>query len=66
MSKTKNQCNQKNAPISSAITKTFPVLLLIRVMLGCAAFLAAPVMAQELTQNASTSDHRREMIEAPL
>jgi hypothetical protein len=64
MHETSNQCNQPNLPISSAITKAYSALLLVRIMLGCAALLAAQVKAQDSAQSAAASDPRRDMIKA--
>jgi hypothetical protein len=64
MHKISNQCNQPNLQISFAIPKAYPVLLLARIMLGCAALLAAQVKAQESAQSAPTGDPRRDMIKA--
>jgi hypothetical protein len=64
MQKTSNQCNERNLQISSVIIKVYSVLMLARIMLGCAALLAAQVKAQESTQSAAASDPRRDMIKA--
>jgi hypothetical protein len=64
MHKRSNECRQPNLLISSAITKAYSALLLVRIMLGCAALLAAQVKAQESTPSASRGDPRSDMIKA--
>jgi hypothetical protein len=64
MHQTNNQCDQRNLQISSAITNAYPGLLLVGIVLGCAALLAEQVKAQESTQSAPASDARRDMIKA--
>jgi uncharacterized protein len=64
MHKASNQCNQQNLQISSAITKAYSTLPLVRIMLGCAVLVAAQVKAQQSKQSAPTSDPRRDMIKA--
>ena len=64
MHQTSNQCDQRNLQISSATKNAYPALLIARIILGCAALLAAQVKAQESTQSAATNDPRRDMIKA--
>jgi len=62
--KKNDQCTQRHLQISSAITNAYPALLGARIILACAALLAAQVKAQESTQSAPASDPRRDMIKA--
>ena len=64
MHQTSNQCDQRNLQISSTITKAYPGLLLLGIVLACAALLAEHVKALESTQSAPASDARRDMIKA--
>src|SRR5439155_106553 len=63
MHQTSNQCDQRNLQISSTITKAYPGLLLLGIVLACA-LLAEHVKALEATQSAPASDARRDMIKA--
>jgi hypothetical protein len=64
MQKTSKQCDQQNIQILSTVMNAHSTLLIVGLMIGCAALLATQMTAQESTSTAATNDPRHDMIKA--
>src|SRR5438034_10790358 len=62
MQKISEQWDQQNVQILSKIINAHSILLIVGLMIGCAAFLTTEMTAQESTSTATPNDPRQDMI----